>query len=85
MNTVKSITTINTKPVGWATNFLKTEIDLFPDEHAKGEGIVILLGLKECRDSNKKRFDPPRYQTSHGQKTAIGLYRTLKNFYMVAA
>jgi hypothetical protein len=65
---------------------MKTKIvDTFSDaeinseEIKKGEEIVRLLQLKLVRDENNKRFNPERYNTTHGTKTALGLYRTLES------
>lgn len=51
------------------------------EETERGNEIVELLHLKQCRDDNGKRYNPPRYDTRHGTKTALGLYRTLWMFY----
>jgi hypothetical protein len=52
------------------------------EEKKRGEAIVLVLALKEARDiESGKRFNPPRYHTEHGTKTALGLFRTLAPFY----
>ena len=44
-----------------------------------GQQIAELLGLKPLTE-----FDPVRYGTTAGTKTALGLYRTLSLFYAYA-
>lgn len=43
------------------------------EERQRGETLAKLLNLKQCRPT----FDPPRYETAWGTKTALGLYRTV--------
>lgn len=45
------------------------------EERARGEKLVNLLGLKPERGTEV--FLEPRYPTSVGNKTALGLYRTV--------
>jgi hypothetical protein len=47
------------------------------EERKRGEEIARVLSLKPARDDNGKRYSPPRYNTAHGTKTALGLFRTL--------
>jgi len=47
------------------------------DEIKRGQKLVDLLKLKEAKDDNDKRFNPPRYETSWGTKTALGLFRSV--------
>lgn len=52
------------------------------EETRRGQVLVSLLNLKESKiqDANSKRgrsYDPPRYSTAYGTKTALGLFRTL--------
>lgn len=49
------------------------------DSHeAMGMQLVELLNLKQARDNDGRRFTPPRYNTTYGTKTAIGLYLTIQ-------
>jgi hypothetical protein len=54
----------------------------YAEEIRKGEEIARLLQLKPAKGENRRRFSPERYETSHGTKTALGLYRTLCPFFM---
>ncbi len=42
-----------------------------------GKQLVLMLNLKQVKDQHGKAFNPPRYQTEYGTKTAIGLFRTI--------
>lgn len=53
-------------------------------EIQKADELVALLGLKEARDDNRKRYTPPRYDTKAGNKTALGLFRMLRAFMVEA-
>lgn len=43
------------------------------ENEAIGQKLIELLSLKQAKDDNGKRYNPPRYNTSYGTKTAIGL------------
>lgn len=49
-------------------------------EQAIGEALVEAFGLKEAKHGthprNLKSYDPPRYYTQWGTKTALGVART---------
>lgn len=49
------------------------------EETARGQKLVELLALKKSTqtDSQNRRFDPPRYETAWGTKTALGLFRSI--------
>ena len=51
-------------------------------ETERGLEIVRVLGLKPAKyyDGTRrgKRYNPDRYETTHGNKTALGLFRTLE-------
>lgn len=47
-------------------------------ETERGLEIVRVLQLKPAKDSKGKRWKPDRYETTHGNKTALGLFRTLE-------
>ena len=52
-------------------------------EYKSGAEIALLLQLKPARDERTgKRYIPDRYETTHGTKTALGLFRTLEQFYI---
>jgi hypothetical protein len=46
----------------------------YAEDICKGKQIAEILQLKPI-----KGYNPPRYNTTHGTKTALGLYRTLKH------
>jgi hypothetical protein len=48
-------------------------------ETERGLEIVRVLQLKPAKDSNRKRWNPDRYETTHGNKTALGIFRTLEH------
>ena len=52
------------------------------EETARGQEIARILQLKPARHYNGtsrgKRYSPERYATTHGTKTALGLFRTLQ-------
>jgi hypothetical protein len=48
-------------------------------EQERGIEIARVLELKFAKDSNGKRWKPDRYYTTHGNKTALGLFRTLEH------
>ena len=48
------------------------------EEIKRGVEIARVLKLKVAKDSNGKRYKPDRYDTTHGTKTALGLFRTLE-------
>lgn len=48
-------------------------------ETERGAELVRVLQLKPAKDSNGKRWKPDRYETTHGNKTALGLFRTLEH------
>jgi len=51
------------------------------EEARRGEMIVQLLNLREAKQETahgKLSFDPPRYSTEVGTKTALGLFRTMR-------
>ena len=50
------------------------------EQAARGREIARVLQLKPARDDNRKRYNPERYETTHGTKTALGLFRTLEHF-----
>lgn len=48
------------------------------EEMKRGETLVKFLGLREAKQETahgKISFDPPRYSTEWGTKTALGLFR----------
>lgn len=45
-------------------------------EEALGRELVRVLQLKEAKDG-RKSYNPPRYATTHGAKTALGIARTV--------
>jgi len=52
------------------------------EETVRGEKLVVLLKLKEARQtelySNRtSRYNPPRYYTAWGTKTALGAFRSI--------
>ena len=47
------------------------------EQTARGQEIARVLQLKPARD-NGRRYKPERFNTTHGTKTALGLYRTLE-------
>lgn len=47
------------------------------EETARGVELVRVLELSEARDYDRKRYSPPRYATTHGTKTALGIFRTV--------
>lgn len=47
----------------------------------KGGEIARILQLKIARNEFGKRYVPERYDTKHGTKTALGVYRTLEPFF----
>ena len=49
------------------------------EQNARGQEIARVLQLKPARDDHGKRFKPERYNTTHGTKTALGLFRTLEH------
>lgn len=49
------------------------------EQTARGQEIARVLQLKHARDQNGKRYKPERYNTTHGTKTALGLFRTLEH------
>jgi hypothetical protein len=55
----------------------------YSEEHEikSGAEIARILQLKPARDDQHKRYKPERYETTHGTKTALGLFRTLEQFY----
>lgn len=51
------------------------------EERRRGELLVRLLNLRESKQETaqgKLSFDPPRYSTESGTKTALGLFRTIQ-------
>lgn len=44
----------------------------------KGQKLIELLNLRQVKDADGNRYNPPRYNTSYGTKTAIGLYLTIQ-------
>lgn len=52
---------------------METQNERESKQEAIGYKLVELLSLKEAKDNNGKRYNPPRYNTSYGTKTAIGL------------
>jgi hypothetical protein len=52
----------------------------YAEEIRKGEEIAKILQLKPAKEGGKA-FSPARWQTEHGTKTALGLYRTLNPFF----
>lgn len=57
-------------------------IELTEAEEAKrGAVLASMLNLKEAKQTTAHGvlpFDPPRYSTEWGTKTALGLFRTIK-------
>lgn len=47
------------------------------EETKRGVEIARILQLKPTKDDKGKRYSPERYNTTHGTKTALGLFRTL--------
>lgn len=47
------------------------------EEARRGQLLADALGLKSVRNQHGAHFDPPRYQTNWGTKTALGLFRTV--------
>lgn len=47
-------------------------------ETERGVELVRILQLKPAKDQNGKRLKPERYNTTHGTKTALGLFRTIQ-------
>lgn len=43
-----------------------------------GYKLVEILNLKQVKDNDGHFYNPPRYNTSYGTKTAIGLYLTVQ-------
>ena len=48
------------------------------EEFLRGCEIARVLKLKYVKDSNGKHYDPKRFDTTHGTKTILGLYRTVR-------
>lgn len=49
-------------------------------ETERGEALVRVMRLKECRDDDGKKYSPPRYELAGwGNKTALGVFRTVKD------
>jgi len=55
------------------------------EQAARGREIARVLQLKPARDGNRKRYTPERYETTHGTKTALGLFRTLEHLILTPA
>lgn len=51
-------------------------------ETEAGTEIARILKLKPTKNDQGKRYTPERYATTHGTKTALGLFRTLEQFYI---
>lgn len=52
------------------------------EETRRGLLLVQILNLKEARQTTAQgslHFDPPRYSTDWGTKTALGVYRIVAN------
>lgn len=60
------------------------EIETITEEQEIERGIEIarVLQLKPAKyydgSSRGKAYNPPRYETTHGTKTALGLFRTMQ-------
>ena len=48
------------------------------EETRRGIEIARVLMLKIAKNDKGKRYAPDRYNTTHGTKTALGLFRTLE-------
>lgn len=71
---MSNVTNIRTKETDTMNQLITEE-----EETNRGLEIARVLCLKIARDSNGKRFKPDRYNTTHGTKTALGLFRTLEH------
>lgn len=54
------------------------------ESEAIGQKLIELLHLKQATDDNGKRYNPPRYNTSFGTKTALGLALTVERIFIEA-
>lgn len=48
------------------------------EETKRGLEIVRVFNLKIAKDDNGKRYNPDRFYSTHGNKTALGVFRTMK-------
>lgn len=54
------------------------------ENEAIGQKLIELLHLKQATDDNGKRYNPPRYATGFGSKTAIGLALSVERIFLEA-